>query len=711
MPLPLPNLDDRRWLDLVEQGRALIPLYAPAWTDHNASDPGITLMELLAWIAEGDIYRLNRVSARQKRRLLHLLNIRPEPPSPSTAVAELRLSEGAEVTLPPTIELSGNTLNGRPLVWRSLAAVNVVRTELRAVQRKDRSGFQNATAAWARQDTIPAFGEEPIPGTELYLGFEQPIPAGVWFTLYVLVSGPKGAPEERRRILAETHATTLPTHHSARIDWEYLADAGGTGHWTPLESDDDTRSLTLSGAVRLRPAAAMTAQAVGQVPKPLYYVRARFSSGAFDETPRIDRVLVNGVELEQATSVTQTWSIHPGAVVTGTPVPGSITGLHLEMHHGGIGTLTLHEPAGDEPRFLILDYVAATATTAGTITVDAALAGVGTGEPEQMVTIGPRPVVERSFRLFSLEGGGWRRWTRVDDFAGSARASAHFQLNPSTGEIAFGDGEKGRTPVAGTLLIAFYDSTAAKEGTGPINGLAATPRNRVLLPDPEVASRLSVSRQASLESGSDAETLTHAIGRAVQSREAGLRAVTVEDIEAIALATPGTRMARAAALPNLYPGLDCVRASGVVTVVVVPSVPLRRPSPSPGLIASVSRYLGRRRTIGTRIVVTGPQYLEVSVRARVRALEGADRRRVQSDVSAALDEFLHALRGGPDRTGWPLGRDLFRAEVMQVIDETAGVDHVLSLELVAGGCAGTCGNICLPPTALPAAGVHAIEVL
>ena len=48
MSIALPNLDDRRWSDLVEQGRALIPLYAPEWTDHNASDPGITLMELLA---------------------------------------------------------------------------------------------------------------------------------------------------------------------------------------------------------------------------------------------------------------------------------------------------------------------------------------------------------------------------------------------------------------------------------------------------------------------------------------------------------------------------------------------------------------------------------------------------------------------------------------------------------------------------------------
>ena len=95
MSIPLPNLDDRRWSDLVEQGRALIPLYAPEWTDHNASDPGITLMELLAWIAEADVFQLNRLTDRQRRRLLQLMDIRPRPPQPATVVVGLRLVAGA----------------------------------------------------------------------------------------------------------------------------------------------------------------------------------------------------------------------------------------------------------------------------------------------------------------------------------------------------------------------------------------------------------------------------------------------------------------------------------------------------------------------------------------------------------------------------------------------------------------------------------------
>jgi hypothetical protein len=80
-------------------------------------------------------------------------------------------------------------------------------------------------------------------------------------------------------------------------------------------------------------------------------------------------------------------------------------------------------------------------------------------------------------------------------------------------------------------------------------------------------------------------------------------------------------------------------------------------------------------------------------------------------VSDALDAYFHPLHGGPDGTGWPLGRDVFRAEVMQVIDETPGVDHVRSLELVVEGCEATCGNVCLRPRSLVASGAHQVEVL
>lgn len=73
MPLQLPNLDDRNYSDLVTEAISLIPRYAPSWTNHNASDPGITLLELLAYFTEMLIYRLDRVGRENKINFLRLL--------------------------------------------------------------------------------------------------------------------------------------------------------------------------------------------------------------------------------------------------------------------------------------------------------------------------------------------------------------------------------------------------------------------------------------------------------------------------------------------------------------------------------------------------------------------------------------------------------------------------------------------------------------
>src|SRR6266436_5125773 len=47
MVLPVPNLDDRRFQDLVDDAKRLVQQRCPEWTNHNVSDPGVTLMELV----------------------------------------------------------------------------------------------------------------------------------------------------------------------------------------------------------------------------------------------------------------------------------------------------------------------------------------------------------------------------------------------------------------------------------------------------------------------------------------------------------------------------------------------------------------------------------------------------------------------------------------------------------------------------------------
>jgi len=86
MALTLPQLDDRRWGDLVEEARGLLVSLAPALTDHNPSGPVITLTELFAYVTDILLYRLNTVTDANRIAFLRLLN-GPDWPAPSSREA------------------------------------------------------------------------------------------------------------------------------------------------------------------------------------------------------------------------------------------------------------------------------------------------------------------------------------------------------------------------------------------------------------------------------------------------------------------------------------------------------------------------------------------------------------------------------------------------------------------------------------------------
>ena len=81
MSLPIPNLDDRRFQDLVDDAKRMVQQRCPEWTDHNVSDPGVTLIETFAFMTDELLYRLNRVPDRLYITFLDLLGVTLHPPT------------------------------------------------------------------------------------------------------------------------------------------------------------------------------------------------------------------------------------------------------------------------------------------------------------------------------------------------------------------------------------------------------------------------------------------------------------------------------------------------------------------------------------------------------------------------------------------------------------------------------------------------------
>lgn len=133
MPLPVPNLDDRNYDQLAAEARALITRYFPAWTDHNPSDPGITLLELFAFFMESSIYQINRVPTRSLRHFAALAgvtqqqdqdgNLEPMAQTLHRAITAARLNYRAITAS----EFEALALSFRPQVARARAVVVVER--------------------------------------------------------------------------------------------------------------------------------------------------------------------------------------------------------------------------------------------------------------------------------------------------------------------------------------------------------------------------------------------------------------------------------------------------------------------------------------------------------------------------------------------------------------------------------------------------------
>ncbi|HXW78350.1 MAG TPA: hypothetical protein VEJ84_02570, partial [Acidimicrobiales bacterium] len=109
MTLPSPNLDDRTWDQLRRQALEQVAKRCSDWTDLSPTDPGVTLLEVFAYLTEALAYRLNRLPEKAYVEFLNLIGVTQLPPSaavvdvtlsiPAARSADLVIPAGTRVTL------------------------------------------------------------------------------------------------------------------------------------------------------------------------------------------------------------------------------------------------------------------------------------------------------------------------------------------------------------------------------------------------------------------------------------------------------------------------------------------------------------------------------------------------------------------------------------------------------------------------------------
>ncbi|MFP8940273.1 putative baseplate assembly protein [Streptomyces fenghuangensis] len=180
MALPSPNLDDRRFQQLVDEAKRYVRQRAPEWTDHNVSDPGVTLIETFAYLVDQLLYRLNRVPDRNYTAFLDLLGIRLFPPTAAVAEVDFHLSapQPDTVALPAGTEVT--TARGETdeaVVFTTTDELRIVPSELTRLVTAPRTGDQtDRTGALAEGRDVPCFQAAPEPGDALLFGLPTAVP-------------------------------------------------------------------------------------------------------------------------------------------------------------------------------------------------------------------------------------------------------------------------------------------------------------------------------------------------------------------------------------------------------------------------------------------------------------------------------------------------------------------------------------------------------
>jgi hypothetical protein len=726
MALPLPNLDDKSFLRIVEEARTLIPSTAPEWTDHNIHDPGITFIDLFAWLAEIEHYRLNNTSAFGSAQFFSLIGLTPLGQQP--AEVTIALASAAADFLPANSRVSAI---GHELVpFESTRDVFLTTAALKKVITF--AGEREIVQTRAQVDEVAhyeAFGLSPAVDDSLELGFEN------WF------DEPQGHLTitlfEDDLPLPQPFATDAKGFvSSAQLVWEQLTPAG----WAAIEViEDKTLNLSRSGDLIFR----IPQQA--SVERGLRWLRARIVKGHYEIPPRILRIQTSTVRARQVQTIVnedlgkglgeadQEVRLQKYPVFLAAPADRPFQAGDVLEWDELIKTLSA-EP-GNDARSKEIAYVADKLKKFG-VNLDPsdplepeekyALAQafdqlISAGDfydrrvfgdvPQQpafadaltrpescqaksSIRLLNRLLLERLFRdqivsdrieLQTAKDDAWTTWQRVETFAESGPNDNHYRLDTETGRIFFGNGLNGHIPQTTELIRArFYRYSQADRGNlnANLSWLLAVRRDN---------QTVNVSGQNSdvASGGQGSELLDDSRLRAREIFRKQSPVLTTSDYERLVLRTPGLRVARVKVLPNFNPNVRCVRLSGDVTVIVVPSPPpaasfpdAAPPKPSAGFLKTVENHLDRRRLVTTNLHVIGPEYVPVKVSCRVFLKKRVSESEAHESVIAALKQLLDPIFGGPERgKGWPFGRSVFPSEINQRLAQLPAVDYVVGVRL------------------------------
>jgi predicted phage baseplate assembly protein len=628
MPLPTVNLDDRRFQDIVDQAKTLIPQFCPEWTDHNVSDPGVALIELFAWMTDMLLYRVNQTPDNMYVRFLELIGVRLEPPRAATVPITFYLSapQPTAVTIAENTEVATVRTESNPAIIFTterdlvIQPPKLVGAYTRDIDRRDEGQWEahDLSQIDLPGHRIAIFAGEPNPGDAFYLALKDDHSNHI-LALHLDCESAAGAGVD-------------PT--DPPIMWEVWQ--GGGERWARCEVESDgTGGFNWSGEIVLHLPTMAQAAFRGMT---AYWLRCRMieakpGSATYEVSPEIERLRIES---------------RGGTVVARHAV--TVLGETLGQSDGTAGQVF---KLGQTP--------------------------VLAREARDHLVVVPT-------------GGTEETWTEVPDFGDSGPNDPHYTLDGNDGTLTLGpallqpDGTVyrfGRVPPKGaSVKFSRYQHGGGAAGNVP-KGMITILKSSI----PYVAR--VVNRQPAV-GGRDGQSIEDAKLRAPQRLRTRTRAVTKDDFETLCRQVPGVQRAHCLG-PGAQPGGANDPKPGSVLITVLPEIddaegyiPPERMLLSTELSQAVQGFLDQRRLIGMEVKVQAPRFIWISVVAKVGLpanVEPGLVAEVRRRCEAELLRYLNPCVGGPDGTGWPFGRELHTSELYALLQRVPSVEFVEELKV------------------------------
>jgi hypothetical protein len=669
MPIPAPILDDRSYQQLRDELVRRIPVYAPEWTDVNASDPGVALVELFAFLGENLLFRFNQIPETTQLEFLRLLGVPLRPAVPARGLVTFSTAEPAGALVAKKSELAAGALPFETLTetvaW-PISCVGVSRSQ---------SGLPEDPAIQAYAHSV--VGQLRLRGNETavyyanaYVAADPAAPgaASVDFSLavdrmvWIAVLGERGA--DLSRMLGHTLSVgVVPDQAILPTDPLPPACPGAAG---------------TGGASGPALTWQVSTGRVAPDGRPVYKNLAVVS----DTTRGLTKEGVVGLRLPKEPS-------DVGVFPPPRPDMGGTRDLPPELERDADRKKLLfwirafRDDGGRFARLLWLGVNVAEAEQAKSAPTE--FLGTGTGQAHQRAVLAKGPVVDGSVVVEVEEPGGWALWRQVNGLFASSEDDRAYVLDPEAGAIRFGDGVRGRAPQIGERMRA----TTYRFGGGRAGNVAPKAVNKLVTPatrlDSTASVTVTVANPLPARGGEEAEAIGGALDRVPGELRRRDRAVTAGDFRELALATPGADVGRAECLPLRHPLRPDVDSPGVVSVVVWPRedrTSPEAPMPDRTLVRSVCSWLDLRRLVTTELHVVPPVYREIAVSVGLEVKPGYGVEAVRRWVELVLRQYLAPLPPyGPDGAGWPLGRPVLAAELQAAALQVEGVRFLVGLRL------------------------------